>query len=77
MQPTSVIFKTKIKKLTSSVAARREITVVGRFQEKHLSSPKSEIPTLALPEKTKAVTNAFPSNWQREKSGAGRHWNLR
>lgn len=57
--------KQKSNRLIPSVAARREMSVVGGLQQKHLSSPNSEISTLALPEEAKAAANAFPSNWQK------------
>lgn len=49
------------------------MAVVGRLQEKHLSSPNSEISTLAVPEKAKAVAIHSLQNDKGGKSGTGRH----
>lgn len=72
MQPTSVIFKAEIKHVPPSVAAKREMTVIGRLQGKHLCSPNSEISTLALPEKAKAVAVHFPQTCKGGKLRAGK-----
>lgn len=53
MQPTSVIFEAEIKHAHSQLRCHKGNELVGKLQEKHLSSPNSEISTLAPPENAK------------------------